>query len=102
MEETPNYPGRNNYLDTTPQYSWSSAAIHDYLTGRSALHLPRRFEYYLRKRIQTFDEANSSDVLVLHNFLDFLASQVMPALLVRYWSLRTQSWVPKGILDLLR
>ncbi|PSN63612.1 cytochrome P450 [Corynespora cassiicola Philippines] len=77
-EVTPNFHERKNYLDATPLYSWSSAAIHTYLTGRSALHLSRRFETHLRCRLQKYDAAGPDGVL-LDDFLDLFVDEVVLA-----------------------
>jgi hypothetical protein len=81
-EEPPNYHGRKNYLDATPLYSWSSADIHTYLTGKNTLQLSRRFEANLRRRMQDYfaSIATTPEGIVLDDFLDFFSTETISAL----------------------
>jgi cytochrome P450 len=78
-EWTPAYHDRKNYLDAAPLYTWSSAVIHKYLTGKSALQLSRRFEKNLMQRIGA-SAVSSTEGVVLDDFIDYFAVHVTSAL----------------------
>ena len=80
-ERVPPYHKPKNSLVNPPLYAWSSVYIQDFMSGRSAADLSRRFESNLFARVATRRQFMTAEGFVVGDFFDFFVEEVLGAFL---------------------